>query len=127
MKKLIFSTLLLLSVYIASAQVDSLQEYTGKYKFAEGSPVSTAVISIQNNMLYVDAEAGASPMTKISADVFSVDAFNGVCTFLRNTDKKVVGCKVEVEDMILEGTKTDPAKLQDCFVYGNEVYTFSRN
>ncbi|RYY56875.1 MAG: DUF3471 domain-containing protein [Chitinophagaceae bacterium] len=127
MKKFLFSTILLLTVYIASAQVDSLQEYTGKYKFAEGSPVTQAVISVQNGLLYVEAEVGGSPMTKISADVFSVDAYDGVATFVRNTDKKVTGVKVEVDGMVMEGTKQDPAKLQECFVFRNEVFSFSRN
>ena len=128
MRKILFSTILLLAVFIASAQVDSLQEFTGKYKFPDGSPVTVVTISIQNGALYAEAEVGASPLTRISADVYSVDAFGGVATFKRNTDKKITGVKIEVDETVMEGTKTEPAALApECFVFRDEKYSFSRN
>ncbi|RYY59277.1 MAG: hypothetical protein EOO05_13760 [Chitinophagaceae bacterium] len=128
MKKFLFSAVLLMTVYIASAQVDSLQEYTGKYKFPDGSPVTVVTISIANGALYAEAEVGGSPLTRIGADVYSVDAFGGVATFKRNTDKKITGVKIEVEDTVMEGTKTEPAAImQDCYIFRNEYYSFSRN
>jgi hypothetical protein len=121
MKRIFLSALFAMTVCIASAQVDSLQQYTGKYKFAEGSPVSFVTISIENGGLYATSDAGNSTMTRTDADVFTIDAFAGIATFRRNTDKKVVGVKIEVEDTVMEGTKDGAA------VFLSDCYVFSRN
>ena len=107
MKKTFFSALLLVSVFVASAQVDSLQEYTGKYKFNEGSPVPLITVTVQNGGLYASSDAGNSTLTRSEGDVFSIDAFAGVATFTRNTDRKIVGVKIEVDGAAFEGSKTD--------------------
>lgn len=107
MKKAFFSAVLLFSVFIASAQVDSLREYTGKYKFGDGSPIPTATITIQDGGLVALSDAGNSTLTRTQGDVFSVDAFQGVATFVRNADKKVTGVRIEIEGAAFEGSKTD--------------------
>ncbi|MET0637169.1 MAG: DUF3471 domain-containing protein [Chitinophagaceae bacterium] len=119
MKKILLSVLLVTSVYIASAQVDSLQEFTGKYKFPEGGPVSLVTVTIDKGGLYAASDAGNSTLTRIDVDMYSVDAFGALATFKRNTDKKITGITIQVDDTILEGTKTDSTTMlfRECYLF----------
>ncbi len=107
MKKFLLSLILVITTGIVNAQVDSLQEYTGKYKFAEGSPVSLVTITIENGVLFANSEGGNSELVRTSGDVFTIVAFEGVATFKRDNAKKIVGVKIELNDMSFEGTKTE--------------------
>ena len=84
---------------------DSLQEYTGKYKFPEGSVVTEVNITIENGVLFAASAMGSSELKKIEKDVFEVVAYAGRATFKRNEVAKLSGVKIEVEELILEGTK----------------------
>jgi len=119
MKKLLLSVVMVFIVYLASAQVDSLQEYTGKYKFPAGGPVSLITITIQDGSLYASSDIGNSTMTRNEGDVFTVDAYGAIATFQRNTDKKVTGIKIEAESTVMEGTK-EPASTN--LVHVNRVF-----
>lgn len=86
---------------------DSLQEYTGKYKFPEGSVVTEITVVIENGALYATSMMGNSELKKIEKDIFEVVAYAGKATFKRNEAAKLNGVKIEVEDLILEGTKEE--------------------
>ena len=84
---------------------DSLQEYTGKYKFPEGSVVTEVTVTIENGILFAASVMGSSELKKIEKDIFEIVAYAGKATFKRNEEAKLNGVKIEVEDLILEGTK----------------------
>ncbi len=86
-------------------QTDSLKEYTGRYKFPEGSAVTEVNITIENGLLFAGSAAGSSELKRIEKDLFEVVAYAGKAIFKRNEEGKLVGVRIEVEDLILEGTK----------------------
>ena len=83
----------------------TLQEYTGKYKFPEGSVVTEVTVSIENGLLFAVSVMGSSELKRIEKDIFEVVAYAGKATFKRNEEAKLSGIRIEVEDLILEGTK----------------------
>lgn len=107
MKKIILSLIVVLGVLVARGQSDSLQQYTGKYKFPEGSPVTEVGIVLENGVLMATSVMGNSELRKIEADVFEIVSFGGTATFRRNQDNKVVGLSIEVQDVRMEGTRTE--------------------
>ncbi|MGZ5219920.1 MAG: DUF3471 domain-containing protein [Chitinophagaceae bacterium] len=90
---------------------DPLQEYTGKYKFPEGSAVTEITVALENGVLYASSAQGNSELKKIEKDVFEIVAYSGKATFKRDEKEKLNGVKIEVEDLILEGTK-EPGSTQ---------------
>lgn|SRR5690606_15502440 len=108
MKKLFLSLFTILSFSLVNAQTDSLQEYTGKYKFPDGSPVTEIGVVLENGMLTATSAMGNSELRKTdSKDVFEVVAYSGTATFKRNTEGKVMGVQIQVQDINMEGTKTE--------------------
>lgn len=112
MKKFLLLALSICGLYTLQAQTsdtatkdDILKEYVGNYTFPEGSFVTSAEISIKDNMLYVNSAQGASPMERKAKDTFALTNYNGMAYFFRNADGRVARIKVEVEDILLEGTK----------------------
>src|SRR5688500_12180858 len=88
-----------------TSPTDSLQEYTGKYKFPEGSAVTEITVALENGILYASSVQGNSELKRIEKDVFEIVAYSGKATFKRDEQAKLNGVKIEVEDLILEGTK----------------------
>jgi|688.fasta_scaffold00150_11 hypothetical protein len=109
MKKLLLFSLMIMGLSVAvNAQTDTtLQQYTGKYKFGEGSVLAEATVNVENGGLVVVTSYGSSPMVKQADDVFSVTAFQGTAAFKRNDDKKVVGVSINAMGYTLEGTKVE--------------------
>jgi hypothetical protein len=109
MKKLLLFSLMIMGLSVAvNAQTDTtLQQYTGKYKFGEGSVIAEATVSIDNGGLVVVTSYGSSPLIKQADDVFSVTAFQGTAAFKRNEDKKVIGVSINAMGYSLEGTKVE--------------------
>jgi hypothetical protein len=108
MKQLFFSLFILLGSLAVNAQTDSLQEYTGKYKFAEGNPVTEITIALDNGVLSANSAIGNSELKKTDTkDVFEIVAYSGTATFKRNPEGKVVALQVQVQDVNMEGTKED--------------------
>ena len=90
-----------------NAQTDSLQQYTGKYKFPDGSPVTEITLAIDNDVLMASSAMGSTEFRKTSTvDVFEVVAYGGTATFKR-TEGKVTGVQILVGDVNIEGTKTE--------------------
>ena len=109
MKKLFFILFAIAGMITVNAQqnpqTDSLKEYTGKYKFPEGSAVTEVNITIENGVLYAGSSAGSSELKRREKDLFEVVAYAGKAIFKRSEEGKLIGVRIEVEDLILEGTK----------------------
>ena len=108
MKNIICSLLLIAGSLSLSAQTDSLEQYTGKYKFPDGSPVTEIGIVIENGSLMATSAMGNSEFRRTDTrDVFEVVAYAGTATFRRNDQNKVVGVLIQVQDITMEGSKAE--------------------
>lgn len=107
MKSFFSLALILCAFFTVSAQSnDSLKQYVGKYSFPEGSFVTTAEISLTDTVLTVSSSQGGSVLQKVGKDTFTMTEFEGsVMYFYRNAAGQVARIKVEVGDILLEGTK----------------------
>lgn len=110
MKKILFAFILATGFIVANAQIDSLHEYTGKYRFPEGSPVTEISVIIENGILTATSAMGNSELKKTDTkDVFEVIVYSGLATFKRNSENKITGLLIQVQDINMEGTKAEPA------------------
>ena len=110
MRKIVLFFLMAIAFSTVNAQVDSLQEYTGKYTFPEGSPVTEVGIIVENGVLTATSVMGNSELKRSETkDAFELVAFAGTATFKRNIDNKVIGLLIQVQDINMEGTKAEPA------------------
>lgn len=112
MKKLLLTVTVLFFTSLAThAQADTLlQQYTGKYIFPDGSPVKEIAVVIQEGILTATSVMGNSELRKTeNKDVFEIVAFAGTATFKRNEAAKVNGVQIQVQDVNMEGTKTEDA------------------
>lgn len=106
MKNFLLSLLLIIGSVSLNAQTDSLEQYTGKYKFPEGSPVTEIGIVVENGILMATSAMGNSEFRRTDTkDVFEVVAYAGTATFRRNDQNKVVGVLIQVQDITMEGSK----------------------
>lgn len=108
MKKVIFLSAFLLAVgaVFAQSKDTTLANYVGKYSFPEGSFVTAAEISMQENVLSVSSSQGGSVLEKQGVDTFTLKEFEGSrMVFFRNKEGKVARIKVEINDILLEGAK----------------------
>jgi hypothetical protein len=107
MKKLLSLIILVFSFVFANAQTDSLKQYTGKYKFPDGSAVTEITISVENGILMASSAMGNSEFKPTStADEFEVVAYGGAATFKRK-EGKIIGLQIQVQDVNMEGVKQD--------------------
>lgn len=114
MKKLLFLALTVFvfnSINARNAPADSLQEYTGKYKFPEGTPFSEVIITLQNGTLTATSETGSSDLKRREGDTFDIVAYNGTAIFKRNEAKKINKVQLQVHDLDVEGDKTEEGAL----------------
>jgi hypothetical protein len=95
------------------AQSDSLQAYTGKYKFPEGSPFTEVNVSIIGGVLTASSSLGSSELRHIVSDSFDVVAYGGLAVFKRNGENKVTGVHIMVSDIDIEGTKVEEAPIDN--------------
>lgn len=107
MKKMLLSLFVLCSFISVNAQTDSLQQYTGKYKFPDGSPVTEITVSLDNGMLMASSAMGTTELKlTTTVDVFEIAAYGGTATF-RRKEGKISGVQVTVGDINMEGEKTE--------------------
>ncbi len=105
MKKM-FLAFLMIGFFVAvRAQDTTLQQYTGKYKFPDGSVVTEINVTIEGGVLTSNSSAGTSVLEKLTTDTFSVVSFQGTAVFTRDANKKVNGVIVDAMGYHLEGTK----------------------
>lgn len=109
---MLFSLMLIGFSYAVSAQTDTtLVQFVGKYKFAEGSVIAEATITLDNGNLSVVTSYGSSPLVKQAEDVFAVTQFQGTAAFKRNDAKKVIGVNISAMGYTLEGTKEETGTM----------------
>lgn len=118
MKKIFLSLFVLISFSALRAQTDSLQEYTGKYKFPEGSPVTEIGVIVENGVLTATSAMGNSELKKTDAkDVYEIVAYGGTATFKRNGDNKITTLLIQVQDVTMEGTKSESIYISRFYNY----------
>ncbi|HLG40184.1 MAG TPA: DUF3471 domain-containing protein [Chitinophagaceae bacterium] len=118
MNKLLLIVLMVFSFNTINAQTspaDSLKEYTGKYKFPDGTPFPEVTITLENGTLTATSVAGSAELKRREGDVFDILSFGGTATFKRNDEKKITKLQVQVNDLDVEGEKTEGAFLSDIF------------
>ncbi len=110
MKKLLLSLLVIVSFLTANAQADTtLQKFTGKYKFPDGSPVTEITVAVdKEGTLTASSAMGTTELKKTDTEnVFEVVAYSGIATFKKNAEGKVISVQIVVGDLNIEGTKTE--------------------
>lgn len=108
MKQFFFACMIVMTSLVSQAQTDSLADYTGKYKFPDGSPVSEIGVVIENGILTATSVMGNTELRKTdNKDVFEIVAYGGTATFKRGEDGKVKMMRVQVQDVDMEGTRQE--------------------
>ena len=119
MRKALFLAITILAFNFANAQTplpaDSLKVYTGKFKFPDGNPVTEINVTIENGILTAGSAIGSSELKHREGDIFDLVAYSGICTFKRNGDGKVNKMRVQVNELDMEGEKTEGLSLNDSF------------
>ena len=117
MKKIFLSLFILFGFITGNAQTDSLQQYTGKYKFPDGSPVAEITVTVDNGALMASSAMGNTEFKPTTTpDVYEVVAFGGTATFKR-TEGKVTGVQILVGDVNIEGAKTEGISITGSQVF----------
>jgi len=118
MKKILLLSTLLLGVFISiQAQDSTLTQFTGKFKFAEGSPVQEVVISADNGALVAASAMGSFVLQKTGEDQFFIAEFQAPVVFKRDSNKKVVGLTINANGMVLEAVKVEATSFVDQKLY----------
>lgn len=108
MKRVLMLSAFMLCAFFLFAQSKdtALANYTGKYSFPEGSFIMSAEITLEAEVLSVASSQGGSALQQTGVDTFTLKDFPGSrMVFYRNKEGKVARIKVEVDDILLEGTK----------------------
>ena len=93
---------------IKTVQTDSLQEYTGKYRFPDGSPVTEIGVIVENGILTATSPMGNSELKKTDTkDVYEIVAYGGTATFKRTPEGKITTLLIQVQDVTMEGTRSE--------------------
>jgi hypothetical protein len=122
MKKILLLSTLLLGVFISiQAQDSTLTQLTGKFKFAEGSPVQEVVITVDNGSLLIGSAMGSSVLQKTGEDQYLIPDFQAALIYKRDSNKKVIGLSISVSGMVLEAVKVEAASFVD-----EKMYYFTR-
>jgi hypothetical protein len=118
MKKILLLSTLLLGVFISiQAQDTTLTQFTGKYKFAEGSPVQEVVINVDNGTLVAASAMGSFVLQKTGEDQYYIADYQAPVIFKRDSNKKVIGLSISVSSMVLEALKVETVSFVDEKMY----------
>jgi hypothetical protein len=107
MKKNIFFLSLFISSCLYLKAQDSLQQYTARYKFAQGALITEVDVVLDNGILQVNSSMGNALLEKTSADQFTIPLYNGTVVFIRNEAKNIIGIKIDVMNINLEGIREE--------------------
>ena len=106
MRKLCFMTLVLMGAFLSvNAQQGPLNDYLGKYVFAEGSPVAEVTITIEDSSLVINSAMGSTPLEKKGVDSFYLAAYDALVIFKRADGKSVESISILVQGTELMGKK----------------------
>jgi hypothetical protein len=105
------------------AQDSPLKEYLGKYTFAEGSPVTEVVLTVQDSVLVSTSSVGAFPLEKKGVDTFYLAAYDALVIFKRDGNNIVTGVGINVQGMELIGTKAAASSaLKQDFYFEDQIW-----
>ena len=122
MKKILLLSTLLLGVFMSiQAQDSTLTQLTGKFKFAEGSPVQEVVITADNGTLVAASAMGSVVLQKTGEDQYFIADYQAPVIFKRDSNKKVIGLSISVSGMVLEAVKVEAVSFVD-----EKIYYFTR-
>lgn len=111
MKKLCFLTLVLMGAIMSvNAQTSPLNDYLGKYVFAEGSPVAEVSLTVQDSSLMINSAMGSTQLEKKGVDSFYLATYDALVIFKRNDGKSVEAICIFVQGMELVGKKESGAE-----------------
>ena len=105
MKKIFFLLILSIAFISSNAQDSTLQQYTGKYVFADGSPVPNVEVVLTGDALTMSSVQGNSTLVKLGIDSFQIVEFSGTAVFKHGDDKKVKSVHIEAMGYLLDGQK----------------------
>lgn len=106
MRKLCFLTLLLMGAFLSvNAQSGPLNDYLGKYIFAEGSPVAEVSLTVEDSSLVINSAMGSSSLEKKGVDSFYLATYDALVIFKRKEGKSVESVSIFVQGMELVGKK----------------------
>jgi hypothetical protein len=110
MRKLCFLTLVLMGAFLSvNAQEGPLNDYLGKYVFAEGSPVAEVSLTVQDSSLVINSAMGSTMLEKKGVDSFYLATYDALVIFKRNDGKSVESISIFVQGMELVGRKESGA------------------
>lgn len=90
---------------IASRADSTLTVYTGKYIFPEGNAVPWVEVKYTEGTLVSESPMGSATLQRTEGDVFAIVEYNGTAEFLRDSGGKIMGVKINVMNMVMEGKK----------------------
>jgi hypothetical protein len=124
MKKMLLMGIVFLGIFVTvQAQDSPLKEYLGKYTFAEGSPVTEVVLTIQDSVLVSTSSVGSFPLEKKGVDTFYLAAYDALVIFKRDGNSVVEGVGINVQGMELIGKKTDASSaLKQDFYFEDQIW-----
>ena len=106
MRKLCFLTLILMGAFFSvNAQSGPLNDYLGKYIFAEGSPVAEVSLTIEDSSLVINSAMGSTSLEKKGLDSFYLATYDALVIFRRKEGKTVESVSIFVQGMELVGKK----------------------
>jgi hypothetical protein len=119
MRKLCFLTLILLGAFASvNAQSGPLNDYLGKYIFAEGSPVAEVSLTAEDANLVINSAMGSTTLEKKGVDSFYLATYDALVIFKRKEGKSVESISIFVQGMELVGKKEGAVALKE-----EELYT----
>jgi hypothetical protein len=115
MRKLCFLTLFLMGAFMTvNAQTGPLNDYLGKYVFAEGSPVAEVSLTIEDSSLVINSAMGSTPLEKKGVDSFYLAPYDALVIFKRKDGKTVESISILVQGQELVGKKeASPVALKE--------------
>jgi hypothetical protein len=124
MKKMLLMGIVFLGIFVSvQAQDSPLKEYLGKYTFAEGSPVTEVVLTVQDSVLVSTSSVGAFPLEKKGVDTFYLAAYDALVIFKRDGNNIVTGVGINVQGMELIGTKAAASSaLKQDFYFEDQIW-----
>ena len=124
MKKILLMGIVFLGIFVTvQAQDSPLKEYLGKYTFAEGSPVTEVVLTVQDSVLISTSSVGAFPLDKKGVDTFYLAAYDALVLFKRDGNNVVTGVGIIVQEMELIGTKAAASSaLKQDFYFEDQIW-----
>ncbi len=103
-----------------NAQTSPLNDYLGKYVFAEGSPVAEVTITIEDSSLVINSAMGSIMLEKKGVDSFYLATYDALIIFNRADGKTVASISIFVQGTELMGKKeSGPVAIKEDEFYAS--------